>query len=114
MRPPRCQHNAECRVRVYFARAFDRAAAGEDIEERPVTFMSFEEMTAALTPRRIELLRYLHREEAESVMALVRALKRDYKRVHEDVATVGAAGLIVREGGRLRAPWDTLSAELTL
>ena len=97
-----------------FARAFDHAAAGEDFEERHVTFMSFEEMTAALTPRRIELLRYLHREGADSVMALARALERDYKRVHEDVATLEAAGLIVREGGRLRAPWDTLAAELTL
>ncbi|WP_444980876.1 HVO_A0114 family putative DNA-binding protein [Paraburkholderia unamae] len=68
---------------------------------------------AALTPRRIELLCYLHRE-ADSVIAIARALGRDFKRVHEDVATLVAAGLIVREDGQLRAPWDTLAAELTL
>lgn len=97
-----------------FAAAFDRAAAGENFEERHVTFLSLEEMMAALTPKRLELLRHLHRERADSVKALATALGRDYKRVHEDVAVLESAGLVVREDGRLCAPWDALAAEVAL
>lgn len=97
-----------------FAAAFDRAAAGENFEERHVTFLSLEEMMAALTPKRLELLRHLHRERAGSVKALATALGRDYKRVHEDVAVLESAGLVVREDGRLCAPWDALAAEVAL
>jgi predicted transcriptional regulator len=98
-----------------FAAAFDRAAAGEDFEERHITFMSLEEMLSALTPKRLEMLRRLRREGgAESIRALGRALGRDYKRVHEDVTALEAAGLVVRDGVRLRTPWDVLSAELAI
>ncbi|CAB3775175.1 helix-turn-helix domain-containing protein [Paraburkholderia humisilvae] len=97
-----------------FLSAWNRAQAGEKVDERHVTFLSLEEMLAALSPKRLEVLRHLHRESAESVKALADALKRDYKRVYEDVAILEAAGLVVREDGRLTAPWDTLSAEVTL
>lgn len=97
-----------------FAAAFDRAQAGENFEERHATFLSLEEMLAALSPKRLEMLRHLHRESAESVKALATALNRDYKRVYEDVVILENAGLIVREEGRLSAPWDTLSAEVSL
>jgi predicted transcriptional regulator len=97
-----------------FAAAFNRAQAGENSEERHVTFLSLEEMLAALSPKRLEMLRHLHREGAESVKALATALDRDYKRVYGDVAILENAGLIVREEGRLSAPWDALTAEVSL
>lgn len=97
-----------------FISAYKKAQAGEKFEARHITFFSLEAMLAALTPKRLELLRHLHRESAASVMALARALARDYKRVHEDVAVLEAAGLIMREEGRLTAPWDTLAAEVAL
>ncbi|SOE66805.1 hypothetical protein SAMN05446927_3151 [Caballeronia arationis] len=97
-----------------FASAFNRAQADEKLEERHVTFLSLEEMLAALSPKRLEMLRHLHRESAESVKALALALNRDYKRVYEDVAILENAGLIVREEGRLTAPWDALTAEVSL
>ncbi|WP_244106697.1 hypothetical protein [Paraburkholderia phenazinium] len=97
-----------------FAAAFNRAQSGEDFEERHVTFLSLEEMLAALSPKRLEMLRHLHREGAENVKALATALNRDYKRVYEDVAILENAGLVVREEGRLSAPWDALTAEVSL
>ena len=97
-----------------FAEAFERANSGEDFEERHVTFLSLEEMMSALTPKRLEVLRYLHRENISSIKALAFMLGRDYKRVYEDVATLESAGLIVREGNRLRAPWNALAAEVAL
>ncbi|MCX4140357.1 hypothetical protein M0D68_19330 [Paraburkholderia sp. SEWSISQ10-3 4] len=71
-------------------------------------------MTAALTPKRLELLRHLHREGAESISALAKTLARDYKRVHEDVTDLEVAGLLVREGNWLSAPWDTLVTDVAL
>jgi predicted transcriptional regulator len=44
----------------------------------------------------------------------IKALDRDYKRVHEDVTTLEADGMIVREGSRLSAPWDAVRTEVTL
>ena len=97
-----------------FLSAWNRAQTGEKVDERHVTFLSLEAMLAALSPKRLEMLRHLHREGAESVRALAVALNRDYKRVYEDVATLENAGLVVREDGRLTAPWDALSAEVML
>ena len=97
-----------------FAQAYERAAAGEDFEERHITFLSLEGMMSALTPRRLELLRHLHREAAGSIKALAQALGRDYKRVYEDVAILESVGLIIRDGGMMRAPWASLSAEVAL
>jgi predicted transcriptional regulator len=97
-----------------FVSAWNRAVAGEDVDERHVTFLSLEEMLTALSPKRLELLRHLHRDGAENVKALAVALNQDYKRVYEDVAILEKAGLIVREEGRLDAPWDSLSAEVPL
>jgi predicted transcriptional regulator len=47
--------------------AWKRAEVGEVFEERHVTFFTWEELTAALTPKRLELLRHLHRKGAESI-----------------------------------------------
>ena len=97
-----------------FAGAFRRAAAGESFEERNITFLSLEEMMSALTPRRLELLRHLHRHKANSIRALAAALGRDYKRVHEDVKTLETSGLVVREEDGFSAPWAALAAEVAL
>lgn len=43
-----------------FVSAWKRAEAGEVFEERHVTFFTSEELTAAFTPKRRELLRRLH------------------------------------------------------
>ena len=59
-----------------FARAFRRTQAGERFKERNVTFLSLQEMMAAITPKRLEMLRVLHKEGADSVMALARTLSR--------------------------------------
>ncbi|KAE8759314.1 helix-turn-helix domain-containing protein [Paraburkholderia madseniana] len=95
-----------------FINAWNRAEAGDDIKAQHVTFFTWEALSAALTPKRLELLRHLHREGAKSISALARTLERDYKRVHEDVTDLEAAGLIVREGNRLSAPWDTLATDV--
>ena len=77
-------------------------------------FPDLPSMLNALTPKRLELLQDVHREPASSVKALAERLGRDYKRVHEDVETLAASGLLQREDGRVSAPYDAITAEMRL
>src|SRR6266480_4405405 len=89
-----------------FVSAWHRLESGEKVRERHVTFPDLPSMLNALTPKRLELLRNVHREPASSVKALAERLGRDYKRVHEDVETLAASGLLEREDGRVGYFWD--------
>ena len=71
-------------------------------------------MLGALTPKRLKLLRPVHRQPARSVKALADQLGRDYKRVYEDVEMLTASGLLSREDGSITAPFDAISAEVRL
>ncbi len=97
-----------------FADAWRRVERGERVSETHVTFLDLESMQAMLSPRRLELLRHVRQHGAASVRGLAAALKRDYKNVHQDVAALEAAGLLVREGRRLAAPWDEVQASVSL
>jgi predicted transcriptional regulator len=71
-------------------------------------------MLNAPAPKRLELLRAVHDSPARSVKALAERLGRDYKRVHEDVETLTASGLLLCENGNVTAPYDTITAEMRL
>ncbi len=94
--------------------AVDRAKAGEAISEEHLSFDSFATLARLLTPKRLELLRYLHRKPAASVRALSQQLGRDYRHVHEDVEALTTAGLIDRdsEGTSVSAPHDGIEARI--
>jgi predicted transcriptional regulator len=97
-----------------FVSAWHRLEHGEKVRERHVTFPDLPAMLNALTPKRMELLRDVHREPAASIKALAERLGRDYKRVHEDVETLAASGLLLRDGGCVSAPYDAITAEMRL
>ena len=97
-----------------FAGAWNRAAAGEQVDETHVTFLDVQTMLDTLTPKRLELLRHVHRHAVGNVRELAQALGRDYKNVHGDVAILETAGLLVREGGKLTAPWEQVQATVSL
>ena len=99
-----------------FADAWRRAERGETVQERHLSFDSFETLARTLTPRRLELLRHIHRTPAASIAALARAVGRDYKRVHEDVEALVGAGLIERkaDGAGLSAPCDAIRTTIAL
>jgi predicted transcriptional regulator len=63
---------------------------------------------------RLELLRAVHENPAPSVKALAERLGRDYKRVHLDVETLTASGLLHRENGNVSAPYVAITAEMRL
>lgn len=97
-----------------FAGAWNRAVAGEQVAETHVTFLNVQTMLDTLSPRRLDLLRHVRQHGAGNVRKLAQALNRDYKNVHQDVATLVAAGLLVRDGRKLDAPWDELQANVSL
>ena len=97
-----------------FAGAWNRAATGEQVQETHVTFLDVQTMLDTLSPRRLELLRHVRQHGAGNVRELAQTLGRDYKNVHQDVAVLESAGLLVREGRKLAAPWDELQANVSL
>ena len=97
-----------------FVDAWHRAEAGEAVDESHVTFLDFQAMSEALSPRRLELLRHVRQHGAASIRELATPLRRDYKNVHQDVMVLEATGLLIREGRRLLAPWDEVQASVNL
>ena len=97
-----------------FVAAWHRAQAGEALDEAHFTFLSFQAMTETLSPRRLELLRYVRQHGAASMRDLATSLGRDYKSVLQDVSALEAGGLLVRGGRRLAAPWNEVQASINL
>ena len=62
--------------------AWHRAERGEltaDSAEIHIGFETWETMVRTLSPKRLELLRHVHRTPAKSIRALALALNRDYR-----------------------------------
>jgi len=96
--------------------AVRRDQKGERVREHHLTFDSFETLAKMLTPRRLELLRHVHRHPAASILALAQSLERDYRRVHDDVEALAEAGLLQRadEGTGVTAPFDAIETRIAL
>lgn len=87
--------------------AWHRMERGEEVQEKHVSFANCETMVRVLSPKRLELLRNVHRDPAKNISVLGQALGRNYRRVHEDVEALAAAGLLDRDKEGLRADYDT-------
>lgn len=96
--------------------AMRRDQKGERVRDHHLTFDSFETLAKVLTPRRLALLRHVHRHPASSIRALAQALERDYRRVHGDVEALTEAGLLERadKGTGVTAPFDAIETRIAL
>jgi predicted transcriptional regulator len=95
--------------------AWHRAERGEltaDNAEVHIGFENWETMVRTLSPKRLELLRHVHQHPARSIRALASALGRDYRRVHEDVEALEAAGLLERDKQGVRADYDAFDVKM--
>jgi len=97
-----------------FIKAWKRGEGGDFHQERIVAFESWAALASILTTQRYRLLRHVSSHPARSVNALAGELKRQYRRVHADVAALERAGLIDRSRGDVRATADRLTAEVVL
>ena len=67
------------------------------------------ELTTLLSPKRMELLRYVAQNPGLSIRALARALKRDYKNVHTDVLELEDRHILERnKDGLVSSPYDEI------
>jgi len=98
-----------------FVSAWKRAEAGQEGSERHLTFATLQDAARVLSPKRLELLREIHRRPAASVRALADLVGRDYKNVHVDVQALADAGLIDRDDlGGITADYDAISVEMAI
>jgi predicted transcriptional regulator len=97
-----------------FLDAWRRTEQGEQIRETALAFESWEALASVMTGERYRLMRHVHAHPEPSVSALARALGRQYRRVHADVAALEAAGLVDRSAGDVRTTVDKITAEIRL
>ena len=97
-----------------FLDAWHRAERGEIVDQTVLAFESWEALAGVMTGERYRLLRHVHAHPEPSVSALARALGRQYRRVHADVAALEQAGLVDRSAGAVRATVDRITAEIRL
>ena len=97
-----------------FVAAWHRIAAGDTSIENTLSFQSWEALAAVMTKERLRLLRHVHLHPAPSIVALAKALGRQYRRVHEDVALLESNGLLRRDGGEIKATVDRITAMIEL
>ena len=96
-----------------FIHAWKRAERGERFREEHLSFESWDGLLATLSPKRIELLRFVRQHPSLSIAGLARELGRDYKRVHGDVRALEAVGLLEQTDDGLRAPYTGVDAHLS-
>ncbi len=98
-----------------FIDAWKSAETGEPVARDHVTFLGLEAFMAAMSPKRLDLMRHLRKAGPMSVRRLSQELGRDYKSVHSEVARLADAGLIERQAkDAVAVPWDRMVTELDL
>jgi predicted transcriptional regulator len=101
-----------------FKEAWKRAERGLPPVE-PVDRLYFPDTTTmfrVLSRTRLQLLSVLRQRGTTSVLALAKALDRDYKNVYEDVKALKRFGLIRQAKGGVSVPFDRIlmDAEIRL
>lgn len=93
-----------------FVSAWKRTEGGESINETHLTFPDLESLLMTLTPKRFELLRLAKHQGVFSIKDLSRRLDRDYKNIYLDAKALEQAGLLVKEGRKMKMPWSKVQA----
>jgi predicted transcriptional regulator len=97
--------------------SFKRVRAGELGEEpiHRVYFTSEEDLFSTLSPKRMELLKFLKKNGPLSCRKLAAALNRAYANVHEDVRQLTQLEIIQKdEEQKLVVPWDEIDIAVPL
>jgi predicted transcriptional regulator len=103
-----------------FDEAIDAASAADDGDQTDavVSFESADGLRQLLTDRRLELLRSLMNDSAESITALAERLGRSYSVVHDDVELLAEHGLIKfhqdSQSKRPFVPYETIKFDVTI
>ncbi len=98
------------------AAAWQAVEAGQTVNGSDrIHFRDWAARCAVLTPKRYELLRHLRKSPETGIRTLARALKRDVKNVHSDVAALAELGLVIRaEDGGLSSDIDEITSVIQI
>ncbi len=80
-----------------FARAYERASKGEEVERDTIGVSNLKELQTILSPKRLELLKAIREHKPRSIKELAELVKRDVRNVHRDLAILEAVGLVELE-----------------
>lgn len=95
--------------------AVRRAEAGEDVQERHVSFETWETMAVILNSRRLAILRLFHRGGTADPDALAAAVGARRNEIIEDLKALKDAGLLDEDDeGRLVADYDQIRTVIAL
>lgn len=100
-----------------FLEIWRQAERGERLPDAvpELRFQNEAEMRAAMTEKRLELLRHVAQHEGLNIRQLAESLGRDYKNVHVDVTALLAWGLLEKDAqGKLLAPYDEVVLHVPL
>jgi predicted transcriptional regulator len=79
---------------------------GDAVDSTPtLSFTSYDDLMATLTPRVLELIEAIRREEPASINETARVVDRDVKNVHEELSRLAQLGIIFfEEDGQSKRP----------
>jgi predicted transcriptional regulator len=79
---------------------------GETVDASPtLSFTSYDDLMGTLTPRVLDLVGAIRREEPASINEAARVVDRDVKNVHEELSRLAQLGIIYfEEDGRSKRP----------
>ena len=96
------------------AEKLDKGVIPEKTVER-ISFPDLETFYSYCTPKRLQLLKELHKIGCVSINALASHLQRHYKNVFQDVKTLESAVLVEKtDKGQYCVPWDEFTATVKL
>jgi predicted transcriptional regulator len=88
------------------AEGIEALDSGETIDAVPtLSFSSYDELMATLTPRVLDLIEAIRHEEPASINETARVVERDVKNVHEELSQLAQLGIIFfEEDGQRKRP----------
>ena len=91
-----------------FSNTWEKLESGRLATPR-LAFGSLRELFSAITPKRLELVRFVAGHEGLNTRQLASRIRRNYKNVHGDVKELTELGLLEKdEAGLLFAPYDEI------
>ncbi|OIB59116.1 hypothetical protein BBD46_00055 [Natrialba sp. SSL1] len=91
---------------------------GDAVDSPPtLSFTSYDDLMETLTPRVLDLIEAIRREEPSSINETARVVDRDVKNVHEELSRLAQLGIIFfEENGQSKRPvvwFDELVIDLS-
>lgn len=101
-----------------FVKTWQQLAAGKKTEAigEKIYFENARTLFKILSPKRCELLQYVHSVGEISILSLAKKLNRNYRNVHQDVKDLSQLDLILKnkETGKYFVPWSAIVTEISM